>query len=138
MVRFFKQVMFWSFIAGLIYGGFEVGRNLPKPESAEAAPRIVEVSKDAPILQRICSCESEGNPNGKGIQTKNGKLVTNRNSDGSDDVGACQINVKYWGLEAMQMDLNLTEEKDNRAMAKYIYENYGTDPWNASKSCWKR
>lgn len=86
-----------------------------------------------PVLQRIFKCES-GN---KHADSK-GRLIVNKNKDGSEDVGIAQINMKYWGLEAMKQGYNLTEEKDNIAFALWLYKNHGTEPWIHSKNCWNK
>ena len=58
---------------------------------------------------------------------------------GTDDVGACQISVHYWGGKSMEMGLDIINSiEDNITMAKYIYDEdeNGLTPWKWSESCW--
>ncbi len=130
---FFRKLITYSFIAGLIWGAFQLGSNF-YGETVYAEKEVkVEVPVKAPVLERIAKCES-GNKQFK----SDGSLVINNNSNGSKDVGVFQINVNVWGLKAMELEYNLTKEKDNRAFAQYLYENFGTEPWVHSKSCWNK
>ena len=81
------------------------------------------------ILKRIAICESGGkhfDDNGQVIKGKINPL----------DTGKFQINLKYWGDEAKRLNYDLFKEEGNTLMALWIYEHYGTKPWNWSKHCW--
>jgi hypothetical protein len=110
------------------------GANTVKPETVYAEKQVeVVVEADAPILAKIAKCES-----GNKHYDKNGQVLMRSNKNGSIDIGKYQINEKSWGKAASKLGFNLTDEKDNEAMAKYIYANRGTEDWYASKSCWMK
>ena len=52
------------------------------------------------------------------------------------DVGVMQINMRYHEAHAKQLGLDLTDLYGNMAYARDLYERLGTQPWNASASCW--
>lgn len=83
-------------------------------------------------MQRIAECES-----GDIHYKANGQVITNANKNGSVDLGRFQINEKIWGDKAGEMKLDLASEQDNKTMALWIYENYGTEDWKYSSNCWK-
>lgn len=91
----------------------------------------VKVKDNTPsaVLQRIATCESR-----TGHLDKNGQVAINK----TQDIGKYQINVPIWGKKATELGLNLAVEKDNEAMALWLYENHGTEPWVHSKSCWNK
>lgn len=80
-----------------------------------------------PILQKIAKCES------KTGQYKDGQVTINA----SQDLGKFQINLPIWAKKATAMGLNLADEKDNTTFALYLFDNYGTSPWNSSAKCWQ-
>lgn len=96
-------------------------------------PEIITVETKAPILERIAKCES---PNGH--YDKNGQVSLNANNNQSVDIGKYQINNRAWGKKATELGLNLFIEKDNEAMATYIYHTRGTEDWYSSKACWQK
>jgi len=53
-------------------------------------------------------------------------------------MGIYQINLGYWSKTAGRMELDLSKESDNRAFASWLYDEYGTQPWSASKHCWSK
>ncbi|HEX4799385.1 MAG TPA: hypothetical protein VFV22_02500 [Candidatus Paceibacterota bacterium] len=55
--------------------------------------------------------------------------------DGAD-TGVMQINTRYHLKRAHELGLDLTNLYDNMAYARDLYERQGTQPWNASASCW--
>lgn len=83
-----------------------------------------------PILQRICKAES-------GNRQFNIKGDVLRNSKTPSDIGFCQIHETIWNDQARKMGLDIYTEEGNKQMAVWIFENYGTEPWNASKANWK-
>jgi hypothetical protein len=87
-------------------------------------------------LERVCSCESSGDPDSGWKQhDKDGNVI--RGVINNLDVGSCQINLYYWGDEAESLGFDLNSEEGNIKMANYIYDNYGLTPWNASRHCWE-
>ncbi len=94
---------------------------------------IKEVPAKAPILDRIAKCESPS-----GHYDKTGQVVARGNKNSSVDIGKYQINNDVWGAQATKLGYNLFVEKDNEAMAHWIYENVGTGPWYLSAKCWSK
>lgn len=81
------------------------------------------------ILEKIGFCESGNQQFEKDGTVKRGRYNSN-------DIGKYQINLKYWGAEASSLGFDLFTEVGNTKMALYIFEHYGTRPWNWSKNCW--
>ncbi len=54
----------------------------------------------------------------------------------SADTGVMQINKRYHESTALKLGLDLENIHDNLAYARILYEKQGTQPWNASRSCW--
>ena len=113
-------------------GLYKAGGKFNPVTVTEEKEVIVEVV-NAPILDRIATCESGGKHYGK-----TGQVLMVGNQNGSVDVGKYQINVSVWGKKATELGLNLTDEKDNKTMAEWIYANRGTEDWYASKQCWSK
>ena len=93
--------------------------------------RIVEkdVRTWPKALQAICNAESGGKhlkPNGRVI----------RGHVNPSDIGLCQINEPIWNDKAREMGFDIFTEEGNKAMALWLFDNYGTEPWNASKAGW--
>ncbi len=89
-----------------------------KPASPEATLAI------------IAECESGGRH-----WNDDGSVVTNKNKDGSIDIGRWQINSQHWE-RAKSMGHDVSTEEGNEAFAKVLFNKYGTDPWNSSRECW--
>jgi hypothetical protein len=116
-------------------------------EAAEIAMPTPEEQEDA-LLQKIADCESgirlaDGSavPGSARQRGKDGRPIMNVNHDdvGSLDVGWAQINMEFHFKETARMGLDVvSSEEDNKKFAHHLYELYGTQPWNASKSCWNR
>lgn len=122
-----------NIIAWAIVGGYNYAKSSLIPVTV-FADKIVEVPVEieSPVMARIAKCES-GN-----IQFKNGQVVINVNTNGTYDQGRYQIN-SIWNKKAGEMGYNLSVEKDNAAFAMYLYKNYGTEPWGASRAnCWNK
>ncbi len=134
VARFFRRLVILSMILGAVAGSYKVGNMTTKEVTVFADKEvIVEVEASSPVLERIAKCESGGTHYRKGQVIFNGA-----NSNGSVDVGKYQINVSAWGAKATELGLDLTKEKDNEEMAKWIYKNKGTEPWYASRHCWNK
>ena len=57
-----------------------------------------------------------------------GEVVTGRVDP--DDTGVCQINLRFWGEQALQMELDIVDSiEDNMTMCRYIYDTQGITAW---------
>lgn len=135
---FFLRCLVISILLGSIYGAYKAGEH-GQGLVVYTQPEIITIESKAPIMDRIAGCESEGNARSKGSQyDKSGQVRLNPNKNGSVDIGRYQINNKAWGTKATEMGYNLMIEEDNSKMAKWIYENRGTEDWYSSKACWSK
>lgn len=142
--KFFRKVFITAFIGGLLYLTFLSGGIFHPATIITTAEVIKEVEVQAPVLDRIADCESgQRDRNGKGIKGsarhygKSGQVLMTGNENKSVDVGKYAIN-SVWFAKATELGLDITQEKDNAEMAKWIYKNRGTGDWSASASCWKQ
>lgn len=135
--RFVRKMVKLTVIATLIvvgaYSALQVGAKMYPHTVYAVQEKVVEVEVQAPILERIAKCESGGKHFGK-----TGQVLAVGNTNKSVDVGTYQINVSVWGAKATEMGLNLFDEKDNEKFAKYLYANFGSEPWIHSKHCWNK
>lgn len=92
---------------------------------------VKDVSTPA-VLSRIAECESGNTHYGK-----TGQVLAMGNKNGSVDVGRFQINISIWGQKATELGYDLWDEKGNEEMARWIFENYGSEPWFLTAKCWK-
>lgn len=82
-----------------------------------------------PILKRIAECESND------MHFRDGEVV--RGNVDPNDIGRYQISLTYHGDKARKMGLDLFDEIDNYRYALFLFNNEGTQPWEASRSgCW--
>jgi hypothetical protein len=95
--------------------------------------RVVIVQDDTlpPVLQRIAQCESHGQQ-----FTMDGRVVRGRKNP--QDTGLFQINTAVWGTKAEALGYNLHSREGNVQMARYLFEQYGSVPWQTSFRCWSR
>jgi hypothetical protein len=54
------------------------------------------------------------------------------------DTGLFQINTGVWEKKAQALGYDLRTPEGNTQMARYIFENYGSGPWQSSAVCWNR
>jgi hypothetical protein len=116
-----------------------LGKALPSREAPSALPQVVQqtrvvlVKEDTlpPVMQRIAQCESRGQH-----FTKDGQVV--RGKRNPQDTGLFQINAVVWGKKAEELGYNIHTPEGNEQMARYIFENYGSAPWQSSAKCWGR
>lgn len=87
-------------------------------------------------LRVICSCESNGHPNGQPRQFSNGQVL--KGQINQKDIGACQISTQYWLEKSKELGYDIYTEEGNYKMANWIFENYGDEPWDASRFCWQK
>lgn len=90
-----------------------------------------------PALKPICACESVGKKDGTPTHYESDGITVLRGRINSDDVGMCQINLKWHEETATQMGLDLFKEKDNITYANFLYTTQGNEPWGWSKHCWE-
>ncbi len=126
---FFKMiVMGWTtgIILLVVYGAGLAQTTMTIIPVAQAETNL------PPILEKIIQCESKGQQFGK-----SGQVLLNANSNGTSDVGIAQINT-VWFTKATELGYDLTVEKDNIAMAEWIFNNKGTGAWSSSSNCWNK
>ncbi|MGB3922274.1 MAG: hypothetical protein WBL19_03350 [Minisyncoccia bacterium] len=87
------------------------------------------VSPEA-TLAIICETESP-----EGHRDDNGDVITNKNTDGTIDIGKCQINSQH-EERAKSEGYDIWTEEGNEAFAKVLFDESGTTPWNASRDRW--
>lgn len=89
------------------------------------------------ILQEICNAEVTGNKHTPSHQfNKDGSVV--RGHTTPSDIGYCQINEPIWNDKARKMNMDIYTEQGNKDFALYLFNNYGTEPWNSSKDKWNK
>ena len=133
MSKGIRVALICTFLAGATTGIFKAGQSATTPVYVRAEVEVpVEVKGKSPIMDRIAVCESGG----KHFDSK-GKIIYGYNTNGSIDVGKYQINTVHLPL-AGTLGLDINKEKDNEAMAYYLYENRGTEPWRSSIHCWNK
>ena len=82
-------------------------------------------------LKRICKCESGGTH-----YDKNGDVLRGRVDP--DDIGICQINLRYHQATAESLGLDVFKYQDNITYAWIEYRKNGTQPWVKSQFCWNK
>lgn len=99
------------------------------PASQSVEEYVREYFKDEPVMIDIARCESRFRQFDSA-----GKVLKNPNSSA---MGAFQIMASiHAGSANKNLGLNIYTLQGNAAYARYLYDNYGTSPWNASKACW--
>ena len=99
---------------------------------AYSTTNIITTAQSYPILHKIARAESGDSQVGR-----DGQVVVHVNTDGTYDIGRYQINSR-WNAEATKLGYNLYVEKDNEAFARYLFTNYGSEPWHSSIARWNR
>jgi hypothetical protein len=100
------------------------------PASQSVEEYVREYFKDEPVMIDIARCESRFRQ-----LDSNGQVL--RNEQGSSAIGVFQIMASIHADAAdRNLGLNIYDLQGNAAYARYLYDTYGTSPWNASKSCW--
>jgi hypothetical protein len=108
------------------------GERSPVPQAVHATPVIiVQADTLPPVLHRIAQCESRGEH-----FTKDGRVV--RGKQHTADLGLFQINTVVWGTKAQELGYDLHTREGNTRMARYLFEHYGSVPWQSSAACWNR
>jgi len=123
----------------LLVGAVVLGTSMPSRGTHQVVPQVVQqtrvvIVKDEtlpPVLQRIAQCESHGQH-----WTMNGKVM--RGKRNRHDTGLFQINTIVWGKKAQELGYDIRTPEGNTHMARYLFENYGSVPWQSSAACWNR
>ena len=104
----------------------------PVPQAVQQTP-VVIVQEDTlpPVMHRIAQCESRGQH-----WTRNGTVLHGKRDP--HDLGLFQINMTVWGKKAQELGYDLRTREGNVHMARYLFENYGSVPWQRSAACWNR
>lgn len=96
----------------------------------DVATEVEAYFRDIPIMTKVAWCESRHTH----INPSTGEVL--RGIVNSSDVGVMQINLYYHEERAEMLGLDLFDLNDNMAYARKLYEEQGTQPWNASSACW--
>jgi len=123
----------------LLVGAVVLGTSMPSRGTHQVVSQVVQqtrvvIVKDEtlpPVLQRIAQCESHGQH-----WTMNGKVM--RGKRNRHDTGLFQINTIVWGKKAQELGYDIRTPEGNTHMARYLFENYGSVPWQSSAACWNR
>jgi hypothetical protein len=92
---------------------------------------IVQENALPPVMHRIAQCESRGQH-----WTKDGTVLQGKQDP--HDIGLFQINTAVWGKKAQELGYDIRTPEGNVHMARYLFENYGSVPWQRSAACWNR
>lgn len=125
-----SSVMLLSYY--LVYGAGQITDKVEVKTEIQKVENIVVLIDETipPILVKIAKCESLNKHLDKEGRVK---LGTNPN-----DIGRYQINSTIWGRIAHEKGWNLYIEEDNKKMALYLFNEYGTVPWRNSAHCWNK
>jgi hypothetical protein len=127
-------------LSGLLLSvGALLGTAVPVRDARSPVPQVVPqphviVVKDdtlPPVLQRIAQCESSGQQ-----FTRDGTVL--RGKRHPQDTGLFQINAVVWAKQAEALGYDIRTRDGNESMARYIFANYGSVPWQSSAKCWSR
>jgi hypothetical protein len=134
-----KRWLFYPFVmasvllvALYVTGGYALGKyaeaKAPKIQTTE---RVLVVKDETlpKILVKIAECES-----GNKHFNSDGTVIVGRKNN--EDRGRFQVNRIVWGKKAKELGYNIDTEIGNQNMAVWIFENFGSEPWVYSKSCW--
>lgn len=125
----FAAILFLALMAVLTFTSSEFSYELvPDVQAEEVRAPLLD-----PALRPICACESAGDPSADPIHFKDGEVL--RGELTPDDVGMCQISLRYWSETASRLGYDVMTEEGNALMANYLYERYGSQPWKASAKC---
>lgn len=144
--KFLRKVFILSLLLATIVVIFKLGGWLNPSTIITQAEVIKEIEIDAPVLDRIAQAESHRSHYCTAELVKSsmcrkseiGQVLARANSDkyNSIDIGYYQINLYYWGDEASAKGLNLFDAEDNKEMGRWIFKNYGSEPWGSSSKNW--
>lgn len=139
MLRFGRKLLTVAVLLGLIAVAFLMGSEFNPRTNTEVkeVEVIKEVRKIPPILKKIAKAESwdshyctdklvklGGCPKGAV-----GQVLVNQ----TRDIGRYAINLPINGKWCADRHYNIFVEKDNEDCALELFEEYGSQPWQASK-----
>lgn len=124
---------------------FMAGSYLNPTTVTRAIDVVKEVDPSYPVLDKIAKAESYNSQFcTKEIVAKSGchkyeigSVLIHVNGNGTYDIGRYAINSTHLA-EALKLGYNVYEEKDNFEFAKYLFRNFGSEPWSASKLTWSK
>lgn len=137
-VRFIGKVSIAIILALVVAGAFISGRIADSNTIDVVNPTITKtivtttIVTIPPVLERIAKAESSDEQ-----FAKDGQVTIHVNKNGTYDIGQYQIN-SIWNATATKMGYNLTLQKDNEAFALWLFDNYGSTPWNSSQANWNK
>jgi hypothetical protein len=97
------------------------------PEVVEAEVR--DHFKDVPIMVEIARCESTF----RQFDPETGRPLKNPESSAT---GVLQLMASYHREPAKEMGYDIDTLEGNLAYGEMLYQEQGTTPWNASRTCW--
>jgi hypothetical protein len=84
---------------------------------------------DTPIMIQIAYCESTFRQ-----LDSNGNPI--KNHKGSSATGVMQIMASIHEEDANKLGMDINTLEGNVRFARYLYDKFGTKPWDDSKDCW--
>ena len=87
--------------------------------------KLIKVFGGDSVMIDIASCES-------GYRQFNSDGSVHRGETNPRDVGTYQINEHFWLEESKRLGFDIYTIDGNIAMAKYIYQHHGSQPWHWS------
>ncbi len=92
---------------------------------------VSEYFADVPVMANVAFCESSYKQFNEDGTVMRGWMTP-------EDVGVMQINEGYHGERAKKAGIDLHTIEGNMKFARLLYNESGTKPWSASKSCWSK
>lgn len=136
MKKILKRILVFSILIVLtffgLYSPFTRAEIAVAPEPDETNNPNIEL---LPELVPVCACESLGNPNATPTHyDRDGSVLRGRIDN--DDIGICQINLRYHQKSAEALGLDVFIEQDNIIYANVLFTEQYYQPWTASQHCW--
>lgn len=142
-----KKIISWAFIS-LIILVYIIKQSRVVYEYKQE-PRNIQINEtflqervvDYPYLKLrkelipVCSCESNGKPNGIPTHYEQDGITVLRGKLNNDDIGMCQINLKWHKEVSIKMGLDLFKEEDNIIYANFLFDTRGFKDWGWSNHC---
>jgi len=98
------------------------------PQSQTVEEYVRAYFADEPVLADIAKCESRFRQ-----FDKDGNILKNPNSTA---IGIMQVMSSIHSDRADDLGIDIKTIQGNLAYARFLYDEKGTAPWNASKACW--
>ncbi|MBP9749633.1 MAG: hypothetical protein KBD21_02790 [Candidatus Pacebacteria bacterium] len=103
----------------------QAGERYPDVES-----QVRTYFQDIPVLAEVARCESRF----VHADPATGAILTGHINP--SDLGVMQINRTYHEATAKRLGVDIYTLDGNMEYARYLYSQYGTQPWRASSACW--